>query len=318
MSSRHLVHPELQTWIAQYATVDLDADRVILLRATRPVDERAASDDLSVEERYVGPPGAAVRVLVFTPRGVAAPMPAVMHIHGGGYVMGKPEECLNENAELALRCGCMVVSVDYRLSPETPYPGGLDDCHAVLEWLHASAASLGVDRDRIALKGESAGGGLAACLAQKARDEKKYPICSQVLIAPMLDDRTPAAANPFSGEFVWTENSNRFAWQAYLAERYGADTLPPYASAARAKDLSGLPPLFLAVGALDLFFDQNLEYAQRLNRAGVSSELHVYPGAFHSFNRVGGSSLAQRLRGDYTRALIEAFGGSGAGIGANR
>lgn len=313
MSSRNLVHPELQSWIDQYATQHLDADRVTYLRANRPVDEPVASDAVSVEERYVGPPGATVRVLVFTPRDVSAPMPAVIHIHGGGYVMGKPEECLIENAGLALRCGCMVVSVDYRLAPETPYPGGLDDCHTALDWLHASAPSLGVDRSRIALKGESAGGGLAACLAQKARDENRYPICCQVLIAPMLDDRIPVEANPYSGEFVWTENSNRFAWRAYLGDRYGADTLPAYASAARTADVSRLPPLFLAVGALDLFFDQGLEYTQRLNRAGVSSELHVYPGAFHSFNRVAGASIAQRLRADYTQALSDAFGASRRG-----
>lgn len=308
MSSRYLVHRELQSWIDQYTTLDLDAERVRYLRATRPVDDPIESGAVRVEERFVGAAGTEVRVIVFTPRNVSTPMPAVIHIHGGGYVMGKPEENLNENAGMALRCGCMVVSIDYRLAPETPYPGGLDDCYAVLEWLHASAPALGVDRSKIALKGESAGGGLAACLAQKARDENTYPLCCQVLIAPMLDDRIPAEANAYAGEFVWTENSNRFAWRAYLAEHYGAGTLPAYASAARAKDLSGLPPLFLAVGALDLFIDQNLEYAQRMIRAGVPSELHVYPGAFHSFNRVGTASIAQRLRADYTQALIDAFG----------
>jgi len=307
LSSRHLVHPELQTWIDQYATVDLDAERVNYLRANRPVDERMDCNSLSVDELHVGPLGASVRVLVFTPRNVATPMPAVIHIHGGGYVMGRPEECLNENAQIALLCECMVISVDYRLAPENPFPGGLDDCHTVLAWLHASASFLHVDPDRIALKGESAGGGLAACLAQKARDESKYSICSQILIAPMLDDRAPVDKNPFSGEFVWTEHSNRFAWRSYLGERYGTDALPPYAAASREKNLACLPPLFLAVGALDLFFDQDLEYAQRLNRAGVPTELHVYPGAFHSFNRVGSASIAHRLRADYMQALNAAF-----------
>lgn len=318
MPSRPQVHAELQSWIDQYPTRDLDEERLAYLRANRPVDPAIALAGVDLRERHVGPRGGAVRVLLFTPQHAKLPMPAVIHIHGGGYVMGKPEEHLQENAELAQHCGCMVISVDYRLAPENPYPGGLDDCHTVLAWLHASAPALGVDRARIALKGESAGGGLAACLAQKARDEGRHALCAQILIAPMLDDRPPAHANPYTGEFVWTENSNRYAWQAYLGQRYGADTLPPYAAACRAKDLGGLPPLFLAVGALDLFFDQDMDYVQRLNRAGVTTELHVYPGAFHSFQRAGQTSLARRLRDDYRQALEAVFGAAASPPGGDQ
>jgi triacylglycerol lipase len=248
-----------------------------------------------------------VRVLIFKPHQASSPMPAILHIHGGGYMLGKPEDSWRENLELALHCGCMVVSVDYRLAPETQYPGSLDDCHAVLQWLHESAPALGIDPSRIAVKGESAGGGLAACLALKARDQQKYPICCQVLIAPMLDDRAASYTHPYAGEFIWTKNSNRFAWQAYLGDDAGGNDVSPYAAAARAEDLTKLPPLFLAVGALDLFFEQNMEYVRRLNRAGVATELHVYPGAYHSFHRAGDTSLSKRLWADYRRALMSAL-----------
>ena len=203
-------------------------------------------------------------------------------------MLGKPEGSQGRNQSLASELGCVVVSVDYRLAPETPHPGPIEDCYAALKWMHAHADELGIDPARIAVGGESAGGGLAACLALLARDRGEIPLVFQLLIYPMLDDRTVTEAepHPFAGAFIWTRDSNRFGWTSLLGCEPGGDEVSPYAAASRATDLKGLPPTFIAVGSLDLFLEEDLEYTRRLLRAGVSTELHIYPGAYHAFNMV--------------------------------
>jgi triacylglycerol lipase len=209
----------------------------------------------------------------------------VLHIHGGGYVIGSALMSVMSNQRTAADAGCLVVSVDYRLAPETRHPGPVEDCWAGLRWLHDQAGELGVDPARIAVMGESAGGGLAATLALMARDRGGAPIAHQHLIYPMLDDRTGEGdSHPFAGEFVWTPESNRFGWASLLGPEAGSENVAAYGAAARAADLSGLPSTYLAVGALDLFVDEDIDYARRLIRAGVPTELHVYPGAFHGFD----------------------------------
>jgi acetyl esterase/lipase len=205
--------------------------------------------------------------------------------------------------------GCVVVSVDYRLAPDTPHPGPVEDCYAALRWFHANAAALGVDSGRIAIGGESAGGGLAAALALLARDRAEVPVVFQLLIYPMLDDRTVISPepHPFAGEFIWTAQSNRFGWRALLGQEPGSPGVSPYAAAARAENLAGLPPAFVSVGALDLFLDENIAYAQRLLRAGVPSELHVYPGAYHGFDLAFEADVTRRFRRDSLQALKRAL-----------
>ena len=244
------------------------------------------------EERFI--PGAAgapeVRVLLYRPpEASTVPRPAVLHMHGGGFVLGDPEINDVSNRALALEHGCIVVSVDYRLAPETRFPGALEDCYAVLVWMHDHAADLGLDVSRIATSGESAGGGHAAALALYARDRGGPAIRFQLLDAPMLDDRTCAAAepHPHCGQFVWSPDKNRFGWRALLGVEAGGPEVPENAAPARAKDLTGLPSTFISVGALDLFLEENLEFTRRLARAGVAVELHVTPGAYH------GSGVAQ-------------------------
>jgi len=170
--------------------------------------------------------------------------------------------------------------VDYRLAPEHPYPAALDDIAAVLEWMHARPQDLAIDADRIAVGGASAGGGLAAETCQRARDEG-LPVAFQLLEYPMLDDRTIHPDPDGRGKFVWTPGSNRYGWSAYLGHPAGSEQNRPYAVAARADDLSGLPPAWIGVGELDLFYAEDVEYAQRLRSVGVECELHIEPGMYH-------------------------------------
>ena len=246
-------------------------------------------DNSSVSVETVTVPGLDkapdVRVLAYRPTEAEGSLPVLLHLHGGGYVVGSPERKGAEHRKLAVELGCAIYSVDYRLAPETPFPGSVEDCYAVLKWLNDNASQIGIDNNRIGVMGESAGGGLAACLALLARDRAEYPLLFQHLVSPMLDDRTAVnpGTNPLAGEFAWTREDNAFGWSALLDSSLGTPDVSPYAAAARAGDLDGLPSTFLSVAALDLLMEEELEYARRLARSGVSVELHVYPGAYHGF-----------------------------------
>lgn len=310
MRSRHLVHRELLDGLTLWSDKDMDLERLKEAR-NQAIPAPPAKDLPDVVTRQAvipGPPGAP-DVLVRIHRDItrASALPAVLHIHGGGYVRGTPESSDNDNRILAHSLGCVVASVAYRLAPETAFPGPLEDCYAALKWLHGSAHELGIDPSRIAVKGESAGGGLAAGLALLARDRGEFPIMLQVLIYPMIDDRPPATPHPFTGEFVWTRGSNWFGWSCYLGCEPGLDGISPYAAPARAVDLGNLPATFVATGALDLFLEEDLDYARRLTRAGVPTELHVYPGSYHGFPLVGDTTLARRFNADVQAALLDAF-----------
>jgi acetyl esterase/lipase len=212
------------------------------------------------------------------------------------------------NRLLARDVGCIVMSVDYRLAPETPFPGAVEDAYAALRWLETHAQELGVDADRIVVAGESAGGGLAAALAILARDRGNSPLSAQILVYPMLDDRTgPGHDHPHTGQFVWTRDNNQMGWSAYLGGLPGEDDVPASAAPARCRDLSGLAPAFIACGTLDLFLEEDMEYARRLVRAGVPTELHLYPGAFHAFDLIADARVSKNFRRDLHNALERAF-----------
>jgi acetyl esterase/lipase len=313
MMSRHLVDPELAQILSQLPSFELSAATLPALRTMEfPSDAPVAAEVHRVERELPGPSGApAVRALFYTPPAAGGPLPAVLHIHGGGYVMGVPEMNDARNRQLARDVGCAVLSVDYRLAPETPFPGGIEDCYAALLWLHRHAAQLGVDAERIAISGESAGGGLAASLALLARDRGEVPVCFQQLIFPMIDDRTGSVgqAHPYAGEFLWTAASNRYAWKALLNGAPGGDSVSAYAAAARAPNLAGLAPAFIAVGALDLFVDEDIDYARRLIHAGVRTELHVYPGAFHGYLLAPHARVTRQAEQDAAAAMRVAFDG---------
>jgi acetyl esterase/lipase len=211
---------------------------------------------------------------------------------------------------MAMTCNCLIVSVDYRLAPETPFPGALEDNYAALRWLYTNADSMGVDRTRIAIGGESAGGGHSAMLAIAARDRKEFPILFQMLIYPMLDDRT-GSTRPVPrgiGDFVWNSTSNRFGWTSLLGVPAGSAQVPDGSVPARVPNLSELPPTFVSVGALDLFVDEDIEYARRLIAAGVRTELHVLPGAFHGYDLLAPqAAVSKQFTESWKAALKRAY-----------
>ncbi|MGY1780156.1 alpha/beta hydrolase [Geodermatophilus sp. SYSU D01036] len=207
---------------------------------------------------------------------------ALLWVHGGGTVIGHPESDHDLCSRMARDLSVVVVSARYRLAPEHPFPAALDDLLAALCELHRRAGELGVDPARVAVGGASAGGGLAAALAQRAHDEG-VPVAFQLLVYPMLDDRTVLRRSTAGrGELVWTPRSNRWAWTAYLGHAPRADEPRPYAAPARRLDLAGLPPAWIGVGDLDLFHDEDVAYARRLQAAGVPVRLHVEPGMYHA------------------------------------
>ena len=316
MNTKYLVDPELLAALEFMPPFDLSVEMLPKMRGMmvemlqQQRDAAPPSDILAEERRIPGPSGAPdVRIVVYSPPASSGLTPGYLHIHGGGYVMGSPEMFDMQNKAVVREIGCTVVSVDYRLAPDTPHPGPVEDCYAALKWLHGNAASLGVDPNRIAIGGESAGGGLAAGLGLLVRDRGEVPIVFQLLIYPMLDDRTVTRSDPhpIAGEFIWNAQSNRFGWHSLLGREPGSAGISPYAAAARADDLSGLPPTFISVGALDIFLDENIDYAQRLLRAGVPTELHVYPGAYHGFDLAIEADVTKRFRRDSVQALKRAL-----------
>lgn len=246
---------------------------------------------LRADERWVErPDGSQLRLKVYRAAEASAqardPRPGILWIHGGGYVMGSPEQDGATYRRLVDATGGIVVAPDYRLGPEAPYPAALDDCHLALAWLRDHATPLGVRDDQLAVAGNSAGGGLAAALTLLARDRGDIAIAFQVPLYPMLDDRcaTPSALE--SDAPVWDAVTNRNAWRIYLGDLAGADRVPPYAAPARATDLSGLPPAFTYVGDLEPFRDEVVDYVERLRAAGVPVTFELFRGCFHGFDVV--------------------------------
>ncbi|MFI6436562.1 alpha/beta hydrolase [Streptomyces sp. NPDC050759] len=261
------------------------------LAALRP--GTAAHHDMEIRDvsiRSTAPPHAAVPARVYRPAGSTAGAPCICYVHGGGMVTGSVDGDDAKAAELARATGCVVVSVAYRLAPENPYPAAVDDCFAALSWIAEGRQELGIDPGRIALYGPSAGGCLATATALLARDRGGPEIAYLTLVSPMLDDRSSTPSTYVNTGFgAWSREANLQAWEAYLGEDFGTDHVSPYAAPARADDLTRLPPTYVDVGDLDLLRDEATDFAQRLMRAGVPVELHVYPGGIH-----GGESLAPR------------------------
>lgn len=282
----------------------------LMRRARLP---RATPDPrVSISTRMVsrGAGAAEITLYVYEPQGRTAPTGVLLWVHGGGYIMGSAPDYHANCAHYAIAAGVVVVSVEYRLAPEHPFPAGLEDCYAALRWVHANADGLGVDTARIAVGGDSAGGGLAAALAQYAYDRGEVSVRFQLLVYPMLDDRTLASSGePGHGVLIWNAASNRFAWRCYLGHEPGTREPEPYAVPARRTDLSGLAPAWIGTGSLDLFHDEDVEYAERLLAAGVHCELLDVEGLYHGGDTIPAatSKTAQAFTASSVGALRAAL-----------
>jgi acetyl esterase/lipase len=250
-----------------------------------------------------------ITIRIYRPEQQSAPLPALLWIHGGGYMLGEIDQEDLTAHQFTLSGDCVTVSVGYRLAPEHPYPAPLEDCYAALKWLAAHGDEIGVDCSRIAIGGASAGGGLAAGLALLARDRAEVSIIFQLLVYPMLNDGNIApASDVLLDTLFWTRANNLAGWRSYLGCQPGGKGISCYAAASRATNLEGLPPAYITVGDLDLFAQEDIDYARRLIEAGIPSELHVYPGGCHAFDMlVPGSDISKRFVNDMHRALKRAL-----------
>ena len=304
MDTRHLVDPQVWPIVELLPSFVFDLETLDQTRA----DSAGRFADLL--EVPLAPTihtarradGSLIELYHFDPNPGATGRAALYHIHGGGMILGSAKDMQFGPSSLAAALGIPVVSVEYRLAPETPFPGPQQDCLDGLAWLAANAGELGIDPARIAIIGESAGGGLAAATALMARDTAGPKLAAQVLVYPMLDHRTGGEAcrwnNRSTGEWVWDRSANRFGWEALRGDYSADDTRKGWFSPALADDLSGLPPTLLLTGSLDLFFDEDLDYARRLVDAGVPVELHSYPGAIHAFNMMPEAAISQAFSRD--------------------
>ncbi|MCP3990533.1 MAG: alpha/beta hydrolase [Actinomycetia bacterium] len=299
----------LPTDLLDLSDIEVARARLAALFDMLPTPELPATVEISEVEADGIDGGPAVRLKLYQPSGRDPSAPALLWIHGGGMVLGNADQDDANCATMANDLGAVVVSVDYRLAPEHPYPAPLDDCYAGLLWLAGATQDLGVDPNRIGIGGASAGGGLAAGLALRARDSGGPAICYQHLIFPMLDDRNETPSSKvITDSRVWNREANRSGWDAYLGPLSG-DEVPIYAAPGRASNLSGLPRAYLPVGSLDLFLDEDLSYGQRLLQAGVPTEIRVFPGAFHgSSTFVPGSEISLRWARDAGDALRRGLG----------
>jgi acetyl esterase/lipase len=289
---------------------DVDAARAGLEAMVGAVAVDVDTSMLDVEDRLVpgfeGAPDVAVRA--YRPKGAPGPLPALLYLHGGGFVLGSIAVEHPACAVLARNLGALVVAVEYRLAPEHPFPAGLHDCYATLCWLHEHAESLGVDPARVATYGQSAGGGLSAGLALFARDRDGPGLCFQFLGIPELDDRldTPSM-RAFTDTPLWNRPNAELSWSYYLGDPRPAE-VSPYAAPARADDLAGLPPAYVSTMEFDPLRDEGIRYALALLAAGVPTELHSYPGTFHGSSLVPGAAVSRRMAHEQLGVLRRALG----------
>lgn len=257
-----------------------------------------------------GPDGAPdVTMRVFSPDPLESAVPAMIWVHGGGHMVGNPEQDDRANIAVARELGIVVAAVRYRLGAVEPFPASVEDVYAGLKGLVANSDELRIDPTKIAIGGGSAGGGIAAAVALAAHDRGEIRLAFQLLVYPMLDDRTVTRTDhDTSKSRVWTAKSNRIGWTSYLRQEPGSANVSPYAAPARRDDLTGLPPAWIGVGALDLFRDEDIEYARRLNEAKVPCEVHVVDGAFHGFDALfPKATISQAFWAEQARVLKRAL-----------
>lgn len=308
----HLVDPELRALAEALAVLEISdatlqrtrdfVNSLSVLEDEIPATVLRSEIDIPMKD------GTVLRALKYQHRDNIgqSDLQALMHIHGGGLIMGTPD--INDARHLYLceRFGLTILAPSYRVAPEHPYPTPLNDCLDAWSWLHKNTAELGLDQNRIALSGDSAGGTLAAAASQYLRDLSGNTIAHLMLVYPMLDPSTGQLLDnidPILGEFGWTAEMNQYGWKAYLA---GSQPIAP-ANPSAATDLDGLPSCWIGVGSLDLFLDENIKYARRLIAAEVRTELKIYPAAIHGFPVATEARISQNFLNDYSNSLATAL-----------
>ncbi len=312
MTSIHMVDPEIREFCESFPILELADEAMPEIRdGMHSMLGELDDPPNTVTRKVIAIPGyngsPDVKCYLYIPNNASSHAPSYLHVHGGGMVLGSPEHTDGRCARICDRFSAIVLSVGYRLAPENPYPAALYDCYSALKYLHESADELNIDKTRIAIGGESAGGGLAASLAIFARDKGEYSICHQQLVFPMIDDRTGSIdveIDPKLGEFVWTKANNQYGWISYLGKTAPDKAIIP----ARTGNLTNLPPTWIGVGDLDLFFTENKSYAQGLIDANISVTFDVYKGAPHAFYLGPDSSLSRKFETDFMNALSRGLG----------
>ncbi len=306
------IDPELRAGLTNQppGLDNLTRDTVQQVRAARAsMFQPVATSAVMTTEHQVATQSGRVRMVVYRPSKQAAAntaTPGVLWVHGGGYILGTAED--DRALQIAQALNAVVISVDYRLAPEHPYPAGVEDCYAGLLWMVGEARTLGIDPERIAIAGQSGGGGMVAGLALLNRDRAGPALQLQLLLYPMIDNLHGTASGSIEDHPVWNRKTSLAAWEMYLNGVPGA-TASPYAAAARAQDLAGLPPAYVCVGTEDLFRDESIDYARRLIAAGVAVELAVFPGLYHGGDLfVPEAKISQRLQRSFLGALADALG----------
>jgi acetyl esterase len=296
--------PELRAALAQMPPLDITRDNVAMIRAAMATRRTGTEVAVSVERIPVTTGDGTVDVFVYR-KSLRPGQPALLWIHGGGYIIGSAED--DRARTIAAELDITVCSVDYRLAPEHPFPAGPEDCYAALTWMVREASTLGIDAARIAIGGASAGGGMAAGVALMNRDRSNHPLRLQLLLYPMIDNLHDTPSGQYENHPVWNQGTSFRAWEMYLNGTPGP-AASPYAAASRATDLTGLPAAYICVGSEDLFRDEDVAYAHRLLAADVPCELAVFPGLYHGGDMfVPGASVSQRLHKSMLAALADAL-----------
>lgn len=299
------IDPELLPALETFPALDLNRENIVKMRdllASGP--QETSSIEVLSDKKSIDTEDGTVDIYIYR-KNEQPNQPAILWIHGGGYILGDAKD---ERARIiADHCNCTVFSVDYRLAPEHPFPAGTNDCYSTLAWIMREAETLDIDKNRVAIGGASAGSGMAAGVALMNRDKANFPLKLQLLLYPMIDNLHATGSGKIENHPVWNQSTSFNAWEMYLDGVPGAEA-SPYAAAARATDLTGLPPAYMCVGSEDLFRDENIDYAQRLSAAGVPCEFSIFPGVYHSADTfVPEAKVSRRLNQAFLHALEHAL-----------